>query len=74
MEPTDFSFALRHVKMGYKATRLGWNGKSMWIALETPGEDSKMRRPYLYMKPVDGDLVPWVASQSDLLAEDWRLV
>lgn len=28
-------------------------------------------RPYLMMRTVDGDFVPWVASQTDLLAEDW---
>ncbi|GAA2566435.1 hypothetical protein GCM10010435_44570 [Winogradskya consettensis] len=28
-------------------------------------------RPYLTMRTVDGDFVPWVASQTDLLAEDW---
>lgn len=29
-------------------------------------------RPYLMMKTVDGEFVPWVASQTDILAEDWR--
>lgn len=28
-------------------------------------------RPYLMMRTADGDFVPWVASQTDLLAEDW---
>ena len=46
----------------------------MWIALQVPDQHSKMRRAYIYMNPVDGDLVPWVASQSDLLAWDWMLV
>lgn len=30
-------------------------------------------RPYLMMRTVDGEFVPWIASQSDLLAEDWQL-
>lgn len=30
-------------------------------------------RPYLAMKTVDGDVVPWVASQTDILSEDWSL-
>ncbi len=67
----DFATALRYIKSGWKAQRAGWNGKDMWIALQTPDEFSKMRRPYIYMSPVDGQLVPWVASQSDLLADDW---
>lgn len=28
-------------------------------------------RPYLMMKAADDTLVPWVASQTDLLADDW---
>jgi hypothetical protein len=31
-------------------------------------------RPYLVMKTVNDELVPWVASQSDLLADDWYAV
>lgn len=31
-------------------------------------------RPYIMMYTAQGDFVPWVASQSDLLAEDWREV
>ena len=29
-------------------------------------------RPYLMMRTVDGDFVPWLASQTDLLADDWQ--
>ena len=31
-------------------------------------------RPYLLMKTAQGDFVPWLASQSDVLAEDWEIV
>lgn len=67
----DFGDALSYLKAGLKVTREGWNGKGMWLHLQRPDENSKMRRPYIYMNPVDGMLVPWVASQTDLLAEDW---
>lgn len=30
--------------------------------------------PYLMMKTVDDEFVPWLVSQSDALAEDWQLV
>lgn len=30
-------------------------------------------RPYLMMFTVQGDFVPWVASQTDLLADDWEV-
>ncbi|WP_412804987.1 DUF2829 domain-containing protein [Nocardia sp. SC052] len=29
-------------------------------------------RPHIDMKTVDGEIVPWVASQTDLLADDWE--
>lgn len=70
----DFGQALAALKAGGKVARDGWNGKDMYVELQVPDEHSKMRRPYLFMRPVDGDLVPWVASQSDLLAEDWQVV
>lgn len=68
----NFGQVLEDLKAGYAAHRSGWNGKNMYIKLQVPDENSKMRRPYIYMYPVDGQLVPWVASQSDLLAEDWE--
>lgn len=30
-------------------------------------------RPYIAMKTAQGDVVPWVASQSDILATDWQV-
>lgn len=70
----DFGAALHACKDGARIARSGWNGSGMWVTLQVPDEHSKMRRPYLYMSPVGGELVPWVASQSDLLAEDWAVV
>lgn len=67
----DFGWALDQLRNGRAVTREGWNGRGMWLALQVPDERSKMRRPYIYMRPVDGYLVPWVASQTDLLANDW---
>lgn len=71
---TDFGYALAGLKDRQKMTRSGWNGKGMYIELQTPTETSKMTRPYIFMKTADNQLVPWVASQTDLLAEDWGLV
>lgn len=70
----DFGEALAALKEGMKVAREGWNGKGMWIHLQTSGELSKMTLPYIYMKTVDDKLVPWLASQTDLLAEDWSVV
>ena len=63
--------AIKILWNGGAVTRKGWNGKDMWIALQTPDENSKMSLPYIYMKTVQDDLVPWLASQTDILAVDW---
>lgn len=70
----NFSAALLALRSGQKIARAGWNGKGMWIALQTPDAHSKMSLPYIYMKTADGHLVPWLASQTDLLSDDWDLV
>lgn len=70
----DFGTALRFIRAGYRARRTGWNGKGMWIALQRPDAGSKMTRPYIYMSTADGGLVPWLASQADLLTDDWELL
>lgn len=69
-----FGVAIEELKKGKKVAREGWNGKGMFLELQVPDEHSKMRRPYIYMSPVDGLLVPWLASQTDMLAEDWVIV
>jgi len=70
----DFGSALMSLKAGKKVARAGWNGKGMWIALQVPDGYSKMSLPYLYMKTAQGDLVPWLASQTDILSNDWQVV
>lgn len=70
----DFSRALTALKNGSKVARQGWNGRGMWLALQVPDEHSKMTLPYIYMSTVDGNLVPWLASQTDILATDWIIL
>lgn len=70
----DFGEALRLLKDGARIARSGWNGKGMWLGLQTPDVNSKMSLPYIYMSTVTKDLVPWLASQTDVLAEDWEVV
>jgi hypothetical protein len=53
--------------------RKGWNGKNMYIMPQFPDKNSKMTLPYIYMKTVQNDLVPWVASHTDLFATDWEI-
>ena len=66
-----FGEALGCLKKGLRVTRTGWNGPGQWLALQTPDEMSKMTLPYIFIRTVQGDLVPWLASQTDLLEEDW---
>lgn len=66
-----FGDALIGLKNGLKVSREGWNGKNMWIALQTPDVNSKMNLPYLYISTVNQKLVPWLASQTDILSDDW---
>lgn len=67
----NFGEALEGLKAGKGMARTGWNGEGMHIELQMPDENSKMTRAYLYMQTVDGGYVPWVASQTDILAQDW---
>jgi hypothetical protein len=77
----DIGKALVELKQGRKVSRPSWNGKGMWLLLQTPDANSKMTLPYIYIEyPVGskaypaGCKVPWLASQTDILAEDWELV
>lgn len=76
----NFGQAIEHLKNGKRVTRSGWNGKNMWLGLELPNlhgslnRESKMTLPYIYMFTATQDYVPWLASQTDVLAEDWELV
>ena len=81
-----FGEALTLLKAGKRVERAGWNGKGMFLFL-VPGSHFKVNRapllgiypegtgidyrPHIDMKTAQGDVVPWVASQSDLLADDW---
>lgn len=70
----DFGSAIKAMYGGNKVARTGWNGKGMWLALQVPDAGSKMTLPYIYMKTADDNLVPWLASQTDILAQDWIMV
>ena len=74
MEQADFSWALRQVKSGKAIQRDGWNGKGLKVMAQIPDANSKMTLPYLYIEYPDGKRCPWLASQTDIMAEDWRAV
>lgn len=84
----NFGLALSNLKIGCKVCRYGWNGKGMFIFL-VPGSTFQVDRPpllgiypegttikylpHIDMKTADGSVVPWLASQTDLLANDWEI-
>jgi hypothetical protein len=79
----NFGQALGNLKTGAKVARKGWNGKGIFIELQVPDEHSKMTSPYIFIDTtwlqtenldVFKSRVPWVASQTDMLAEDWVIV
>lgn len=67
----DFGEALQQLKAGEKVSRAGWNGAGQFLELQVPDEHSKMTLPYIFITTVQGQRVPWLASQTDMLAEDW---
>lgn len=70
----NFGEALDDLKHGHRVARAGWNGPGQYLHMQRPDVNSKMSLPYIYICTVQGDLVPWVASQTDLLATDWNIV
>lgn len=81
-EAMNFGLAIEALKIGNKVARAGWNGKGMWLGINK--ESGKFVREecgtefqyidYIAMKTVDNKIVPWVASQGDMLADDWHIV
>jgi len=70
----DIGSAVASLRAGQRVVRSGWNGKGMWLRLQVPDAHSKMTLPYVYIHTVQGDLVPWLCSQTDLLAADWEVL
>lgn len=89
ISPMTFSQALIAIKDGARAARSGWNGKGMFVFL-VPGSRFNVNRPpllgiypegteidyhaHIDMSCANGQIVPWMASQTDLLADDWEVV
>ena len=85
----NFSDALNAIKEGKRVSRSGWNGKGIFLflvagsnfkvnrepLLSIMGEGTEVTyRPHIDMKDAEGKIVPWLASQTDLMADDWGVV
>jgi hypothetical protein len=88
MTNMNFSDALTKLKAGYRLTRTGWNGKGMYVflvsgsvfrvnrepLLSIMGPDAIVEyHPHIDMRTAQGFVVPWLASQVDILASDWEV-
>ncbi len=75
----DFSEALLALRTGSEVARKGWNAHHK-LGLQVPDANSANTLPYIFMvvgqdaHDMAGKRVPWVASQTDLLAEDWEIL
>ena len=85
----NFGEALAAIKAGKRVARAGWNGKGMFLFL-VPGSTFTVNREpllsimgegtqvqyhaHIDMKTAQGYVVPWLASQADLLSEDWEVM
>jgi Protein of unknown function (DUF2829) len=85
----NFGQALELLKAGKLVAREGWNGKNMFLYLVVGSVFEVNRppllgifelghrivyRPHIDMRTADGQCVPWLASQSDILSDDWEEV
>ena len=79
----SFSDAIKYLKRGMKVARKGWNGKGMYLFLCFPASiEPKASNVEIYsaqqsiaMRTADSSIVVgWVASQTDMLADDWVFV
>ena len=88
MEKNGIGWAVKQMQDGARVCRAGWNGNGMFVFL-VPGSRFTVNRPPLLgiypegtvidyhahvdMRTADGQIVPWLCSQSDLLAIDWQI-
>ena len=82
----DFGDAIRAVKKGAKVQRKGWNGKNQYIELAmkvsyvNPDgvivnvDHEQMGNKAIAFVGTSGVQLGWLASQSDMLSEDWQVV
>tara|TARA_R110002051_G_C8537295_1_gene470564 strand:- start:448 stop:747 length:300 start_codon:yes stop_codon:yes gene_type:complete len=97
----DFGKAIEALKSGKKVSRVGWNGKGMYLSLVLDTCDYAMDTvrefpdiavacdkfkdsptgmyvptdSYIVMKTAQNTVQPgWLASQADMLAEDWTII
>ena len=81
-----FGEALENLKKGKKISREGWNGKNQYLGIASNisfvdfnGEvinatHETMGNKAIVFYGTSGIQVGWLASQSDILSEDWKVI
>ena len=78
-----FGLAIEVMKKGFRVCRTGWNGKGIFLGISHPGMHNFMTQAFIYIDTTglatdNPDAakcrVPWLASQTDMLADDWEVV
>lgn len=82
----DFGKAIQYLKEGKRVQRNGWNGKNQYIELATNisyknakgeiinAEHQAIGNRAIAFTGTSGVQLGWLASQADMLAEDWKIV
>lgn len=82
----DFGQAIQYLKQGKKVQREGWNGKNQYIELAENisyknnnneiinAEHKAIGNKAIAFIGTSGVQLGWLASQADMLAEDWKIV
>lgn len=71
MAQHDIGWAVDQLWKNVPISRRGWNGPNQFLTLQKRDGQSHMTLPYVFITTVQGDRVPWLCSQTDLLARDW---
>lgn len=81
MGSANIGWAVHQLLEGQKVCRSGWNGKNMWLEIDQSVNDDKgasrkhyPRDNFVWMKTAQNTYIPWLCSQTDLLATDWEIV
>lgn len=86
MDVFDFGKAIQYLKEGKRLQRKGWNGKNQYIELATNisyensndeiinAEHDAIGNKAIAFVGTSGVQIGWLASQADMLAEDWKIV
>lgn len=68
----DFGLAIKALKKGLKIKLPHWSN-DVFLSIQYPDKNSKMTHAYIYVTSRFG-LVPWVATQIEILSESWQIV